>query len=622
MSRSPQPTDDGCSRREYLRRVGTGAATVGAIAAGGSQVAPRYSPVGRAQAIPPLVALGATAGVAAFRAGWMLRDSEVLGSDAPPEGLTPDALHNQVYETCRKRLSNDESMFIDQKNLIQTMDDAAYGEGKLAAIEALNDQQSQSEVQEAALNANAEYCTTVIRNFLRSWNESAKEFDTIQERIHEHPDLEIVEVFGTPYNDYADGSGCSGDKGGTTDDPEDFTLEEDMVELPNGEEFGVYRPNWEAGDSKGVGLSPVPEEAWHADYQTSASCFDYNENIEPYVLVKAPDDDGHNFRHLEMALYQEVYEELLQVYNDVSDGLITWVDGVYEDVQAGELDTGDLLTPRELAEMTADEEQVNQAIADLMALNVSVNLEREAEIYLPGSDATLYGSLAVSENMTLEAGQTIDPDEEDAGFYLTYDISQGEGQWTAYDDERGVDGGYVSFTEEPFEQVEYDIHTTAGEVATVSASDFEPDDADTPSEWEVDIGDQLDDKITDIERVNYYAASSETQYETIHLTEPFEIVTFTDSEGNEHESADFEPEQDPHDDQNYITEEEWEEMQDRYEEMIEEYEDSQESNWSLPGNPLEGIGDGVQYLGLGLIGLVVLGAVGFVTDLLPFLGGD
>ena len=71
------------NRRQFMRRVG--AVTLGAGAAyyGGSQYA--GSPVQNGKAIAPLIIGAGVAGSVAL--GWALREYEVVGSDAPAEGL-------------------------------------------------------------------------------------------------------------------------------------------------------------------------------------------------------------------------------------------------------------------------------------------------------------------------------------------------------------------------------------------------------------------------------------------------------------------------------------------------------------------------------------------------------
>lgn len=315
--------------------------------------------------------------------------------------------------------------------------------------------------------------------------------------------------------------------------------------------------------------------------------------------VSSPDDIPE-VELLDYEGWNEIYDLLFDTLDDVRNNLINWVDGVYGDVQDGDLDTEDLLTPRELAEMTAGEEDFNQAVADLMALNIATDLEREADIYLPDIGATLYGQLALTdESDVVEAGDTIDPEQADGSYYFTYDVSEGHGEWDAH--EEGIDGGTLTFTEEPLPSTLFVVETVAGEQTEVLSEDFDEGD----EEWTVDLSDDLDDAITSVESINFYAPTDETQFETVLLSQTFEVITFRDSDGNEHDTATFERSE-PHDDENYISEDEWKDLQERHEELIEDYEDAQNGGGLFDGW-FGGIGDSVQSM---LIGAVVLvGAV-------------
>jgi len=219
-----------------------------------------------------------------------------------------------------------------------------------------------------------------------------------------------------------------------------------------------------------------------------------------------------------------------------------------------------------------------------MALNVSTNLDREAEIHIPETNVTLFGQLAATQDKTFEAGTTIDPSADSIDYYLTYDLSKSTGSWESYDADAGVDGGIVTFTEEPPEGHEFTIHTTAGETATALSSDFSK--VSDKQEWTVDISDQLETAITDIDTIEFGAAVDETQYETIKLDQTFEIVAFVDEETGEEKDTATTESSEPQSDDNYISEEEWKQMQERQEELIEKYEESQS------GGGLAGFFDG------------------------------
>jgi hypothetical protein len=292
------------------------------------------------------------------------------------------------------------------------------------------------------------------------------------------------------------------------------------------------------------------------------------------LVVSNP--DGGNVKYLEGPSWNGIHDELSTVHQNVSDGISMWITNVYGDVQSGDIEISDLVTPRERAAMMS-EEGTSQAIADLIALNIPVDLEREAEVYLPDLDATIYGQLAYTGDTQLDVG-TVDPTATDpdtgdpiypGSFYITYDISRGEGTWGDYNS--GIDGGLLTFTTEPYAETVYTVQTAAGETADVTSSDFTDNGDGT---WTVDLSGQLDNPITNAEQIKFYSESGETQFETTQLDQTFEIKGFTDSEGNEYNSSNFESSE-PQTDANYITQEEWDDLEQQNQDLIAKYEESQ-----------------------------------------------
>ena len=513
------------TRRGFIRLLGVAG---GATAAGiGSQATP-YSPVQQGQAVAATTAAVVVGGSVA--AGWVLREVDPLGFDKPPEGLTADGLTLKIYDATVARKSNNASTFIDNKNILDGLSHTAYADGKIAAIEALNDQKTQEEVQQAALDAANSYISTVEKNLLKSWNESVNQLVAHLSALDEHPDLNRNSVYSPSNDEYV------------------LSSTDKTITLADGTTF----------DCKMVGdRSTTSGNAFWVPSEIHAS------NGDTHVTLSTTHGD---VTYLNYDDWSPIWTEIQNTVTEVNDGLITWVDGVYGDVQSGDLDTGELLTPREQAMLASEDEDIPQAIADLQALNVAVDLERKATVHLPQRGATITGRLSTTGSGTLEVGD-VDPSTRDASIYLTYDISKASGNWSDY--ESGVDGGIVTFTAEPYEGNQFTIETTAGETVTVTPDDFSHDEAN--GVWTVDLSGDLDNAITEIKSVTYSAPVDETEFETIQLTKPFTIKSFTDSQGNEHESASFERTK-PQTDSNYITQEEWEKQQKRHEELIEKYE--------------------------------------------------
>ena len=580
MSSTQQPTDStennqptptaqksGLSRRDPLRRSAVGGATLAGVSTGAIRL--DHGPVQESEAIAPAVVAGGVGASAAV--GWAVREYEIVGSDDPPSGQTPEALENELRNRFEMRESDVLSTIKDNENILEGINHTAWADGKIAAIEELNNQESQDAVEQAAQDAVDEYDAVVTENLLKSWDEMAQDFYSMQSAVIDHPDLDVDGVFA-----YSD-TDLPGNNDSVT--LEEVKQETETKELANGntyEYFVAYDDNSIPEDEK---LTPLGGGSNRNGIRFS----DYEDEEAPFLFRT---DD-----------WEDIMDAKNEVFDEVRDGMSVWVDGVYADVQAGELDTDELLTPREQAELTSDDEDFPQAVADLQALNVSVDLEREAEIYLPDVEATVWGQIGYGGDDTIETG-TINPDNKDGSIYFTYDISQGQGEWSAYDE--GIDGGELTFTAEPFVDTIYYVDTVAGETVELTADDFE--ETDDGDEWTVDLSDDLDDAITDVYQIEYYAETEETQYETIQLQDQFEIATFEDSDGEEYDSADFERSE-PHSDDNYITEEEWQEQQERHEELIEQYEDAQ------GGGSIPGFGDVLDGEANGLIGIAVVGVV-------------
>ncbi|WP_197425108.1 twin-arginine translocation signal domain-containing protein [Natronomonas sp. CBA1123] len=319
----------GIDRRTFIK--GAGVAT-GVAATGASAGRLDLAPVGDATAVDPYtLAYGTTA---AF--GWALREGwEALTGDAPPEGLTPDSLQQKVYEAALKRDNDNGSKFIDQQNILIGIDNVAYTEGKIAAIEALNEEKSQSEVETAATSAVDSYGSTVIKNFLKAWNESLNEVEQQAEVLNSHADVDPVNVMYYPDDDWGSNS-----TGNTYSPAEFIPFETRGIELPDGTTFDtkMLQSQYSSGFT--------PAEFDGGDWS--------NGSLQRLRLrVEAP--DGSQVTYLSDQEWMPVYDEITQTFTDVRDGLLLWVDNVYGQVQSGQIEVSDLITPRERAAMMTDD---------------------------------------------------------------------------------------------------------------------------------------------------------------------------------------------------------------------------------------------------------------------------
>jgi len=549
---------EGMNRRQFLGRVGAGTLGAGAAYYGGSQYA--GSPVQNGQAVLPLVAVGLAAG--AVTLGWALREYEVIGSDPPAEGQTPGSLKQQVYQTALTRKSTNASSIIDNQHILDGVKHTAYVDAKVSAIEQLNAGVSEDEVQTAAQSAVSAYLTTVQSNLLKTWNESVRELYDRLSALQSHPDVspgavldsDAVtrgELYTHSFREFKDKQ----TRDITLFDGSTFQLESVKARLHNESGGGGYY----------VEADPLNMVWSNGD-----------EGVNFNVIVSNP--DGGNVIYLDGATWTGIHDDVSTVHDNVLNGISTWVTNVYGGVQSGDIDISDLVTPRERAAMMSEGEGTSQAIADLIALNIPVNLEREATITINDTGATLPGTFGLTDSSDgpIESGTTYDPSAFAGDIYFTADMSLVSGDWTAY--ETGLDGGTITITEEPYEGTAIEVTTVASETVSVSAGDWTDNGDGT---WSYDASSELETNITNVESARFVSTATETQYETLQLDGPFTVNKLMNTEsGEEVSTASFDNSQ-PQTDDNYITQEEWDDLEQQNQDLIEKYEESQNNGGGI-----------------------------------------
>lgn len=254
--------------------------------------------------------------------------------------------------------------------------------------------------------------------------------------------------------------------------------------------------------------------------------------------------------------------------------------------------------------MMADGEETSQALADLIALNISVDLEREATISIAETGTTLRGSFGLTDETDgpIEAGTTYDPSTFTGDAYFTTDVSLLEGTWSAF--QTGVDGGVITLSAEPYEGTVYKVETTAPETVSVAATDFTDNGDGT---WSYDASADMETPITEISSVAYFAASEETNYQTINLDTSFTVEGFENTEtGEPADNATF-TSTEPQTDTNYITQSEWDDLEAQNEELIQTYEDSKNTGGGFGFADLGPIPGGGVVVGAIAVGAYLLG---------------
>jgi len=245
--------------------------------------------------------------------------------------------------------------------------------------------------------------------------------------------------------------------------------------------------------------------------------------------------------------------------------------------------------------IAADADQA-QAIGNLLALNIPGEYENEMTVEF--SDGSVYqGFLATTDSTNvpkLTAGTSINPDATDDNgnaLYETWHFAYRPGSYiepvNSYDDAYGIQGGEIRFTTDPTTQdgqqlgdsVEYVVETSKGESATIVPSDLTQETIDSTTYWTVDLSSQLDETVAEINRVRrVYAGEKPDTYRTMTVNQPFTITAIDGAD-----SVQIQQHREPQTDDNYVSDEEWQQMNDKVDELIKRYEDAQNSGIAIPG---------------------------------------
>ncbi|QSG06084.1 twin-arginine translocation signal domain-containing protein [Halapricum desulfuricans] len=559
-------TQDPTLSRRTLLKTGAGAVAGGTLATG---LGTDRSLVGESDALLPALAVGGGAALVAAGTGWVLRDQEVIGKDDPPEGLTPETLKQQVYSAAKKRKSVNASTFVDNQNILNYLPEAAFSEAKTAALEALNDQKTQSEVQAAGEDAANAHFTTIEKNLLDSWSEASREFGNMVATINTHTDVTRENLIKVPIIDY--------DSADATIERDDHITTTQTVSLRDGTSYEITSP---AVDSK------VSESVNHTTYETVitwnptqivADTTDGYKPVDWETHVEVTHDSTMSY--LKYDDWNAVWSDMQSTFDQVLSDLSLWVDNIYGQVQSGAIDTSQVISGVDLANMTDD--SVPQAVADLAALNIPADLDNQATVEL--DDGTIMaGFLAFTDSAAtdgLAPGDSLDPSAVSGDVYMAHDLAEWSVPWTDWDSNKGIDGGLLHLTADPTvvdgqpvndpSVLIYTVATTDGESAAVPASDFsQTTNSSGTTVWEIDLSSKLDNAITSVESITV-TLDMQSQYATTQINQPFTVT--------ETQSGDpVEPGQsrEPQDDTNYITQDEWDELLKQQEVLIDKYEEA------------------------------------------------
>lgn len=517
----PVSTGPSVSRRTFLR--GT-AAAAGTVATVGYAHRGGYAPIGRVEAVAPIVVGGiVVAGAVGYLAGRAITEY-TTGDDV--EGLEnysgADALTDEWYLRAKSMVGADDTVFTVMKNRLADAQNVAWSKAKLATVEALEAGKSKADTKADAYAQNDEFYTVLQTNLINHWNEQVNKLENAVQTYEAHSTATTGDGLKVTLNGGTDQVPASADFATTAKtllDGSTMNVHEMTTST------GLYLYDYEWNDT----YSPIEVTAFDSA-GTSLAMYQITHNSTTYDAATDEAD-----------VYPRVYlwNEIQNQHASMETNIGLFVDDMYASYQQGDIEPADLIDAATFAgEMAAkSDDHFSYAAADLAALGLPMDIDGTHRIRLEDTGVEVEGLLATSDDtFTATVGTTYDPSVDVSGqVYMAYNVDTGQGTVDPADYNVGVDGGVVTMLVEPHADTEYVIKTTAGETATAVTADWTDNGDGT---WSADVSAQLNENITEVDSITYHATTAGSHMTQVE--EPFTILEYTDKDGNQLSEVSYE----------------------------------------------------------------------------------
>jgi hypothetical protein len=370
--------------------VGIGsAATVGGASRFGA------SPVGSAQAAIPI---GIAGGIAAGAAAKYLLDEvgnplDYIGeTNEDYEGLEADATHGQLRQNALSLKQSNEAVLGNIENLLTASSNHVIAQAKKAAIDELNSGGDNTSATDAAVSEVDEFYKTQQINLISYHEVQVEKIVLWATEASNTSTLSMSDVFGAGGADY-----------------ESVELLDTDIGLVDGSAYSYSRLNADLSDGS-----------------FSNSYFDGT--TIPDIYVK-PVESGENSVFMEPSRFQELFQDIESQHGEVSSEMSTWVNGVADSYQSGDIDTADMISANDLIGDSFQEGNNTWAGASLASMGL-IGSQFGMTIQLLETDQTVEGTIYHQDESinTLSQGTEYNPNNDITGtVYIAYQEGDSSG---------------------------------------------------------------------------------------------------------------------------------------------------------------------------------------------------
>lgn len=452
------------SRRSLMRRTAITGVTAVGIGAGAHHSG--NSPIGRAQAVAPLaVAAGALAiGYLGWEVGnYLTGDSRDYGGYAEI-----NVLQDELYSGALEMQSADERVMTSIQNNITNSENIALTKGKAAAVESMNNGDSESEAQTQMQNAIDEYYASIQENLLTHWSEQYTQLRDHIQAVVDHPDG-TVDNDSSIFQSRIDGGDWRADSTETSAHNPRLGTYAAFFNTNEGDYTSEnYAYDLLDGTTKAVPIT------WGPNLEFSPSLIDGNPDHTTWTAALVHNSSAETAVYVDTRPYNDAWDSIISSRDAVNSDLSGFVSDVYAQWEPGEIPTEDLIDPITAA-TEFDQDYDNTAFRSAQA----------AMLGIPTGDA---------RSLTLEVLTDGSSYVVEADLYTQY-TPRNELE-VGTDIQSSISSGVIVLEMEPVADETYTVTTTDSETVDIAAADFVDNGDGT---WQYDASGDLSTTATSVD---------------------------------------------------------------------------------------------------------------------------
>lgn len=433
---------DGLTRREVFRRgaaIGAGAA---ATVTAGTHVAPRHSPIGRARAVAPVVAVGVVALGAGAVSGYNLAKwSNPDTEDVDLEGVLEDQIYEAAMSVRDGRGDIVEQM---QHEFLNPSDPQAtpYGrsawqEIRVEVARAAVNGDSQSDAQSGALEALNRQTTRSIINVTERYNTALNAL--VQQLVTDYEEsVGVLDIGGgqTIKNPHepATGDWISPVEASETADghmlyevPVDTPIDPTEIEGRD-EALTTYAMAAETGGGGDSVRFPHLTTEWFSNSFASQE-----KAAGDDVVMRATHSALSTEVVVDLNLWYQVLSKIETAYNGIQSDLNDYVTNLYDAIGQGAIDPSDIIGPSEIADQFSDSGNQSRLAAELVAIGAQAPSDSSYRATISHPDlaadeleCVFFPQLADGADPTLRPGMTLSSSDYRMAYIGYENASTGE----------------------------------------------------------------------------------------------------------------------------------------------------------------------------------------------------